>query len=601
MNAMTIFMLFVTAIAILFLFLNVGFAPHLPYFEKISSFECGFHSFLGQNRAEFDISFYIFGLAFLLFDLEITLLYPFFNSQYRNSLLGLIFEMLFGYVITFGFVFEIGKGGLKIASKQDTTKTRPTKSFVNNSTKSFVNNSTHKSVILRGNSLLLIGGTRKINIGKNLMFTRGSSTLVMVQKRVEVQRRVEEHPFTRVRFRVSSPKNFSTKGSPKRYISKFSLGIKMLKSYFIKLIHIFSKRFIKFFCFMPFACLFKSLYSCYHYNNWTFSYFIKEFITHIPFIGSYLFKNYNALLAALSQDHLSLQCSIESINFNQFTGNLMFIGSLGVIFVKSLLEVFQDKDRLLMGEVLNETPKLRIDKNIASSMQADNTQTGKKEGSRQEPSSSSGVSGTSFEGPSRATGVPSVSSTSGISFENVDKLIQQSSQLVNDTKKLIANMAAESSTLSNKDKQSHVDSLKLLREKSRRTLQDFLSVHFRLIKNESFFPQHIKPVTDVMSKDWEEYLSQITQIPSNDPHFLKKENDVQNTLFKKNAVNILELQKRVFEQMKNEAKLAESPEEKEFYEKYKVSVQKAWIREQEAYMAQQKKLRKEVAEMLNKK
>src|SRR5882757_7220401 len=34
------------------------------------AFECGFSSFRGQNRTEFSISFFIFGLVFLLLDLR---------------------------------------------------------------------------------------------------------------------------------------------------------------------------------------------------------------------------------------------------------------------------------------------------------------------------------------------------------------------------------------------------------------------------------------------------------------------------------------------------------------------------------------------------
>ena len=65
MSSMTFLFIFVSILAILFLFLNFIFAPHNPYQEKYSIFECGFHSFLGQNRTQFSIKFFIF--AFSLF------------------------------------------------------------------------------------------------------------------------------------------------------------------------------------------------------------------------------------------------------------------------------------------------------------------------------------------------------------------------------------------------------------------------------------------------------------------------------------------------------------------------------------------------------
>ena len=58
MSGMTLFILFVAIIALLFLFINLVFAPHNPYQEKDSMFECGFHSFQ-QSRSPFNIAFFI--------------------------------------------------------------------------------------------------------------------------------------------------------------------------------------------------------------------------------------------------------------------------------------------------------------------------------------------------------------------------------------------------------------------------------------------------------------------------------------------------------------------------------------------------------------
>lgn len=120
MSSTTLFILFVCVIAILFLVLNLLFAPHNPYAEKFSSFECGFHSFLGQNRSQFNVKFFIFGLVFLLFDLEITLIFPYAVSQSMNEIYGLIIALIFMVIITVGFVYELGKGALKLDSKQNT-------------------------------------------------------------------------------------------------------------------------------------------------------------------------------------------------------------------------------------------------------------------------------------------------------------------------------------------------------------------------------------------------------------------------------------------------------------------------------------------------
>lgn len=105
-------------LAILLLMINLIFAPHQPYEEKNSAFECGFHSFLQQTRTQFSISFFVFGLLFLLFDLEILLVYPYPITSLHNGLYGLIVVILFLLALTAGFVFEIGKKALKIMSRQ---------------------------------------------------------------------------------------------------------------------------------------------------------------------------------------------------------------------------------------------------------------------------------------------------------------------------------------------------------------------------------------------------------------------------------------------------------------------------------------------------
>jgi len=118
MTSQTFFFIFIPILAIILLALNLIFAPHNPYEEKDSAFECGFHSFLGQNRSEFSISFFIFALLFLLFDLEILLVYPYIVSAYVNGIFGLVIMLVFFLVLTLGFAFELGKNALSIESRQ---------------------------------------------------------------------------------------------------------------------------------------------------------------------------------------------------------------------------------------------------------------------------------------------------------------------------------------------------------------------------------------------------------------------------------------------------------------------------------------------------
>nr|QWS06191.1 NADH dehydrogenase subunit 3 [Clonostachys rogersoniana] len=118
MSSVTFLFIFVSILTIVFLALNFLLAPHNPYQEKYSIFECGFHSFLGQNRTQFGVKFFIFALVYLILDLEILLIFPFGLSGYENGIYGLLIVLIFTAIVTAGFVFELGKNALKIDSRQ---------------------------------------------------------------------------------------------------------------------------------------------------------------------------------------------------------------------------------------------------------------------------------------------------------------------------------------------------------------------------------------------------------------------------------------------------------------------------------------------------
>ena len=139
MSSMTFFFVFVLILTFLFLVLNFVLAPHNPYQEKYSIFECGFHSFLGQNRTQFGIKFFIFALVYLLLDLEILVIYPFVVSEYDNGIYGLIIVLIFTGIITVGFVFELGKNALKIDSRQSVIDSYKSNSFVNTYSQNRIN------------------------------------------------------------------------------------------------------------------------------------------------------------------------------------------------------------------------------------------------------------------------------------------------------------------------------------------------------------------------------------------------------------------------------------------------------------------------------
>ena len=114
MSTITFFFIFVCIIAILFLALNLLLAPSRPDESKVSPYECGFSVIEGQTRSVFHIHFYVVAMLFLIFDLEILLLFPLAVSLYHVSAFGFSIAIIFFTILTIGFVLEIGSGAIKI-------------------------------------------------------------------------------------------------------------------------------------------------------------------------------------------------------------------------------------------------------------------------------------------------------------------------------------------------------------------------------------------------------------------------------------------------------------------------------------------------------
>lgn len=112
MTSLTLMFIFVPILTGILLMLNVLLAVHKPDTEKVSAYECGFSPVYGQTRAPFSIQYYLVGILFLLFDLEILLLYPLATSLYQVGSYGFVIAIMFFLVLTLGFMFEWGKGAL---------------------------------------------------------------------------------------------------------------------------------------------------------------------------------------------------------------------------------------------------------------------------------------------------------------------------------------------------------------------------------------------------------------------------------------------------------------------------------------------------------
>jgi NADH-quinone oxidoreductase subunit A len=83
-----------------------------PNPEKLSAYECGFNAF-DDARMKFDVRFYLVAILFIIFDLEVSFLFPWAVAFGRLGLFGFASMMVFLAVLTVGFIYEWKKGALE--------------------------------------------------------------------------------------------------------------------------------------------------------------------------------------------------------------------------------------------------------------------------------------------------------------------------------------------------------------------------------------------------------------------------------------------------------------------------------------------------------
>jgi NADH-quinone oxidoreductase subunit A len=83
-----------------------------PDAEKLSAYECGFNAF-DDARMQFDVRFYLVAILFIIFDLEVSFLFPWAVAFGNLGLYGFWSMMVFLGVLTIGFIYEWRKGALE--------------------------------------------------------------------------------------------------------------------------------------------------------------------------------------------------------------------------------------------------------------------------------------------------------------------------------------------------------------------------------------------------------------------------------------------------------------------------------------------------------
>jgi len=85
--------------------------------EKRSTYECGFSPHDSATRAPFDVHYYVVGIMFLVFDVEIALIFPFATHAAELEVLAYVNMAVFVIVLTIGYAYEWVRGALLWAVK----------------------------------------------------------------------------------------------------------------------------------------------------------------------------------------------------------------------------------------------------------------------------------------------------------------------------------------------------------------------------------------------------------------------------------------------------------------------------------------------------
>ena len=87
-------------------------ARQRPNSAKLSPYECGFEPF-DDARIRFDVRYYLVAILFIIFDLEVSFLFPWAVSLGDLGAFGFWSMLIFLAVLTIGFIYALKKGALE--------------------------------------------------------------------------------------------------------------------------------------------------------------------------------------------------------------------------------------------------------------------------------------------------------------------------------------------------------------------------------------------------------------------------------------------------------------------------------------------------------
>lgn len=110
------FVLVFLLLAVLFisfaLFLSRLLRPRMESAEKLTTYECG-EKLIGPSWVQFNVRFYIIALIFIVFDVEVVVLYPWAVVFKELGLMAFVEMMIFVAVLLTALIYVWKKGYLE--------------------------------------------------------------------------------------------------------------------------------------------------------------------------------------------------------------------------------------------------------------------------------------------------------------------------------------------------------------------------------------------------------------------------------------------------------------------------------------------------------
>jgi len=103
--ALFIYLLVALAIAAIVVALSFFLVYQNSDLEKTSSYECGFNPF-GDSRGRFEVRFYLVAILFIIFDLEVSFLFPWSVIVTTSGIVCYIMCLSFLLILLLGFLYE---------------------------------------------------------------------------------------------------------------------------------------------------------------------------------------------------------------------------------------------------------------------------------------------------------------------------------------------------------------------------------------------------------------------------------------------------------------------------------------------------------------